>query len=132
MISVNCIFSCQNDTFQQGIDKFTKTLQVTNGVTQEVELPSTPISSTSSKYPNKSPQQHKLEVANAINEILSKKILKSKGSVYDDIENEIRHFLNTKLGKLLGGAESGELSLTQEEIKFYKAMYKRANDKGVN
>jgi hypothetical protein len=81
----------------------------------------------------KSPEQHKLEVANAINEVLSKRILKSKGIVYDDIENEIRHFLNTKLGKLLGGASSsGELSLTQDEIKFYKTMYKRANDKGVN
>ncbi len=81
----------------------------------------------------KSPEQHKLEVANAINEVLSKRILKSKGIVYDDIENEIRHFLNTKLGKLLGGgSSSGELSLTQDEIKFYKTMYKRANDKGVN
>lgn len=81
----------------------------------------------------KTPQQHKLEVANAINEILSKKILKTKGPIYDDIENELRNFLNSKLGKLLGGSDSPELSLTQEEIKFYKTMYKRAmNDKGVN
>ena len=90
------------------------------------------ISSTASKYPNKSPQQHTLEVANAISEILSKKILKTKSPVYDDIENEMRHFLNSKLGKLLGGNSSSELSLSQEEIKFYKTMYKRANDKGVN
>ena len=110
----------------------TKTLQVTNGVTTEVELPATPVSSTSAKYPGKTPQQHKLEVANAINDIMSKRILKTKGLVYDDIENELRHFLNTKLGKLLGG-EVNELSLTPEEIKFYKAMYKRAmSDKGVN
>jgi hypothetical protein len=110
----------------------TKTLQVTNGVTTEVEIPATPVSSTSAKYPGKTPQQHKLEVANAINDIMSKRILKTKGIVYDDIENEIRHFLNTKLGKLLGG-EVNELSLTPEEIKFYKAMYKRAmSDKGVN
>lgn len=86
-----------------------------------------------SKLPSgKSPEQHKLEVANAINEVLSKRILKSKGSVYDDIENEMRHFLNTKLGKLLGGASANELNLTQEEVKFYKEMYKRAKDKGVN
>lgn len=81
----------------------------------------------------KTPQQHKLEVANAINEILSKRILKTKSAIYDDIENELRHFLNMKLGKLLGGSDPNELSLTQEEIKFYKTMYKRAmNDKGVN
>jgi hypothetical protein len=109
-----------------------KTLQVTNGVTQEVDTSGPAISSTHVKYPSgKTPEQHKLEVANAINEILSKRILKSKGQVYDDIESEMRHFLNTKLGKLLGGASSNELSLTQEEIKFYKTMYKRANDKGA-
>ncbi len=110
-----------------------KTLQVANGVTTEITLPTTPNDSTSAKYPpGKSPEQHKLEVANAINEVLSKRILKSKGVVYDDIENELRHFLNTKLGKLLGGSSSNELSLTPEEVRFYKEMYKRAKDKGVN
>lgn len=112
-----------------------RTLQVTSSggqsTTTEVDLSGAPVSSTSTKYPGKSPEQHKLEVANAINEILSKKILKTKNQVYDDIEAEMRHFLNTKLGKLLGGTTSSELSLTQEEIKFYKLMYKRANDKGV-
>ena len=78
-----------------------------------------------------SPEQHKLEVANAINDILSKRILKVKGNVYDGIENEVRLFLNTKLGKLLGGTTLNEVNLTQEEIKFYKLMYKRANDKGA-
>lgn len=110
-----------------------KTLQVTNGIAVEVTLPTTPNDSTLAKYPpSKSPEQHKLEVANAINEVLSKRILKSKGVVYDDIENEMRHFLNTKLGKLLGGTSSNELSLTSEEVRFYKEMYKRAKDKGVN
>lgn len=122
---------------QKGAALASQTLPVTsdgkgNSVTTEVELPVTPVGSTAAKYPQKSREQHTLEVANAINEILSKKILKTKSPVYDDIENEIRHFLNTKLGKLLGGQTSSELSLTQEEIKFYKTMYKRANDKGVN
>lgn len=113
----------------------TKTLQVTlSGDTTtvtEVDTKGKPNDTTQVKYPGKTPQQHKLEVANAINDIMSKRILKTKGSVYDDIENELRHFLNMKLGKLLGG-ESNELSLTPEEIRFYKAMYKRANDKGAN
>lgn len=95
--------------------------------------PETPAATPIVKTPTgKSPEQHKLEVANAINEVLSKRILKSKSPVYDDIENEMRHFLNTKLGKLLGGSSAPELSLTQEEIKFYKEMYKRAKDKGVS
>ena len=78
----------------------------------------------------KSPEQHKLEVANAVNDILSKRILKAKGNVYDDIENEMRAFLNSKLGKLLGGG-FGETSLNSEEVRFYKEMYKRAIDKGA-
>jgi hypothetical protein len=113
-----------------------KTLQVTSSgdktTVTEVDAKAEPVSTTHVKYPpGKTPEQHKLEVANAINEILSKRILKSKGIVYDDLENEMRHFLNAKLGKLLGGASS-ELSLTQEEVRFYKEMYKRAKDKGVN
>jgi len=106
----------------------TKTLTVTNGVTTETK-PGEVISTTNIKYPSKSPEQHKLEVANAINDILSKRILKTKSLIYDDIENEMRLFLNTKLGKLLGGGSS-ETSLNSEEIKFYKEMYKRALTKG--
>jgi hypothetical protein len=78
----------------------------------------------------KTAEQHKLEVANVINDVLSKRILKGKGSVHDDLENELRAFLNSKLGKLLGGAPS-ETSLTSDEVRFYKEMYKRAIDKGA-
>jgi hypothetical protein len=73
-------------------------------------------------------EQKKLERANAINDILSKRILKPKNGIYDELENEIRLFLNTKLGKLFGGNVQ-ELSLTPEEIKFYKTMFKRATEK---
>ena len=113
---------------QEGEKLENKTLEATT--TTEVEAPAE-TASAPAKLSNKTPQQHKLEVANAINDIMSKRILKTKGSVYDDIENEMRHFLNTKLGKLLGG-ETSELSLTQEEVRFYKLMYKRANEKGAN
>lgn len=107
-----------------------KTLQVVSSggqtVTTEVDLSGSVNDSTQAKYPSKTAQQQKLEIANTVNDILSKRILKGKGKTYDDLENEIRHFLNSKLGKLLGGSENSELSLTQEEVRFYKAMYKRA------
>jgi hypothetical protein len=76
----------------------------------------------------KTPEQIKLEKANIINEIMSKRILKSKGLMYDELEGELRSFLNNKLSKLMGG-NSQELSLTSEEIAFYKQMYKRAISK---
>lgn len=82
----------------------------------------------------KTPEQMKLEKANAINKILSKRIINMKGAIYEDIEREIRDFLNDMLSKLLGGVSSSrninELSFTPEEIAFYKAMYKKAIQKG--
>jgi len=105
-----------------------------NTTTTEVDLSGPPNDSTQAKYPqsNKTPEQIKLERANVINDILSKRILKSKGLVYDELENDIRDFLNSKLGKLLGG-NSKDTSLSAEEVKFFKALYKNAlnNNKGV-
>jgi uncharacterized FAD-dependent dehydrogenase len=75
-----------------------------------------------------SKEQRQLEAANAINEVLSKKILKQKGDHFDTIEKEIRNFLNAKLAKLLGTNQEDVL-LTAEETRFYKAMYKRAIEK---
>ncbi len=95
--------------------------------TQVVDPNGKPNDTTAAKYPGKTPEQIKLERANAINEILSKRILKPKGSMYDDLENDIRDFLNNKLGTLLGGGKTvNELSLSPSEIRFYKAMYKKA------
>ena len=72
-------------------------------------------------------EQIKLQRANAINELLSKRILKQKGDAFDTLENELRAFLNSKLGQLLGG--STEQQFTKEEISFYKTMYKQAMQK---
>lgn len=94
------------------------TISLNEGVT-------VPNDTTQIKYPSKTPEQQKLEIANAINDILSKKILKSKGQIYDSLEMDLRDFLNSKLGKLLGN-NLNELSFTPEEIKFYKTMYKKA------
>lgn len=121
---------------QKATDLETKTLQMSgpdeNGKykTTEVDTSGPANSSTAAKYPGKSQEQHKLEVANIINDVLSKRILKGKGTVYDNLENELRAFLNTKLGKLLGGAPS-DTSLNQEEVQFYKEMFKRAMNKGA-
>jgi len=75
----------------------------------------------------KSKEQIKLEKANAINEILSKRIVKSKGQVFDDIETEIRLFLNTKLGTILGNEDPE--SLSKEEVFYVRALVKRLKEK---
>ena len=99
----------------------TKTLQVPDKDSSEI------VESISNVF-KKTPEQHKLEVANVINDILSKRILKGKSGIYDDLENELRLFLNAKLGKLLGGGTS-EVILSLDEVKFYKAMFKKAMNK---
>ena len=111
---------------QNAVSLENKTLQLPEQTVKIAEVKTT----ESTKPVGKSAEQHKLEVANIINDVLSKRILKGKGGVHDDLENELRMFLNSKLGKLLGGA-SNETSLNSEEIRFYKEMYKRAIDKGA-
>jgi thymidylate kinase len=76
---------------------------------------------------NKSPEQARLEKANAINDVLSKKIVKGKGQIYSDIENSIRTFLNNELGKILG--QNNDKALSAQEIEFIKALVKRAHEK---
>jgi len=84
--------------------------------------------STGSNEIIKSKEQLKLERANVINEVLSKRILKGKGTVYDDVERSMRHFLNTELGKILGTSSSIP-GLTNEEIDLLKFFCKRLKEK---
>jgi dephospho-CoA kinase len=61
--------------------------------------------------------QTKLEKANAINAILSGSIVKKKGIIYDELEQDIRSFLNNKLNTLLG--EPPE-DFSNHEVKILK------------
>lgn len=87
--------------------------------------------SSKTSVPHKSPQQIKLERANAINLILSKRIIKQTGEHYDFIEEQIRGFLNKMLDSLFSKDDSSANleTLSQEEIKFYKALYKKMMSK---
>ena len=85
-------------------------------------------SKPSDTSPKKTEQQLVLEKANAINDILDKRILKQRGSMYDELETDIREHLNTRLGKLLGHP-TDSASLTPEETSFMKTLYKRAMEK---
>lgn len=76
------------------------------------------------------PEQQKLQQANAINDILSSRIVKKKGSEYDSIELRVREFLNQELAKLLGTDRSQVLlPFTNEEVTLLKALANRVKDK---
>ena len=65
----------------------------------------------------------KLQMANAINDILSKRIIKPRGDMYDVLEKDVRDFLLGKLGNIFG--EDRSSSFTKDEIKLLKLLCKR-------
>ncbi len=77
----------------------------------------------------KTQEQTKLEKANAINDVLAKRIVKGKGPLYDEIEKDVRSFLNKKLGTILGSEDKD--SLSQDEIFIIRAFVKRLKEKGT-
>lgn len=102
-------------------------------VCSESERPATPVAETA-ELPSdrgtdrspvvelvRSPQQVKLDTANAINDVLSKRIVKSKGPIYDKLESNIRAYLNSELGKLFGGSNVQHNSpFDDEEVQLLK------------
>lgn len=75
-------------------------------------------------------EQQKLETANAINEVLSKRIIKQKGHFYDSIEIGLRTYLNTELGKILGTkAENVAGQFSNDEIEILRLFCKQIKEK---
>jgi thymidylate kinase len=95
----------------------------------ESDIKSVPSSDkTKSGASNKSNEQLKLERANIINDVLSKRIIRNKGGSYDEVERSIRHFLNQELGKILG-TTTNTPGLTNEEVELLKFFCQRLKEK---
>jgi hypothetical protein len=101
-------------------------------VSQERSEASEPVSETrSDKTPSglaKTKEQLKLERANILNEVLSKRIIKGKGPMFDEIERNVRHFLNQELGKILGTTSQAP-GFSNEEIELLRFFCKRLKEK---
>lgn len=77
---------------------------------------------------NKTEAQEKLETANAINKVLSSKIIRIKGEVFEHLESDIREYLQEKLSILLGNqAENSDFS--KEEVEILKIFCDRLKQK---
>lgn len=104
------------------------------GAVDNVETPSPAVLKKQAEpIPRKSetPTQikEKLEKANAINSILSKRIVKQKGLIFDAIEGEIKNFLGARLSELMGtGAPQAE-SLSKDEVQMLKMFCKQWQSK---
>lgn len=71
----------------------------------------------------------RLEKANAISAILSKRIIKQRGDAFDSIEGEITNFLKGRLEELLGGQKKDTPSFSETEVQVLKLLCKRFMDK---
>lgn len=75
-------------------------------------------------------EQIKLETANAINDILSKRLIKQKGPIYDKIEINLRTYLNTELGKILGTKTENSIGqFSTEEVELLRFFCKHLKEK---
>jgi hypothetical protein len=74
-------------------------------------------------------EQIKLETANAINEVLGKRIIKQKGPIFDKLEINLRTFLNTELGKILGTkTENPPGQFSTEEVELLRFFCKKLKE----
>ncbi len=89
----------------------------------------TTASAASPAVPKLTAEQMKLETANAINEILNKRIIKQKGPIFDKLEINLRTFLNTELGKILGTkTENIGTQFSSEEVELLRFFCKKLKE----
>jgi|SRR5581483_1841062 len=73
----------------------------------------------------RSVEQMKLDKANAINEILSGRIIKKKGDAYDDLERDIRTFLQGRLSTIFGKEQTTPENFSRAEVEILKMYCKQ-------
>lgn len=101
-------------------------LKKTTSTTTETNAYGTTVTTITVNPDGKTDEQLRLEEANAINEILSKRLIKQKGDVFNKLEQEIKVFLNNKLADLFGKASTAENNLSGEEIQFLRTLIQKA------
>ncbi len=75
---------------------------------------------------DKTPEQLRLEKANAINSILSSKLIKRRGPVFDQLERDIKLFLNDRLASLFGKQTR---DFTSKEVQILKTYCKLIDER---
>lgn len=70
----------------------------------------------------------KLEKANAIRDIITKRILKQKGGAFDKLEDDLKAFLKNKLSEIFS-EQSQKVSLSEDEITILKLYCQQLKEK---
>jgi hypothetical protein len=75
---------------------------------------------------SQSAEQQRLDEANAINSVLTSKMIKKKGVIFDKIEKDVKEFLQDRLRDLLGQPSS---TFTNDEKRILKTYCKLIQEK---
>lgn len=78
--------------------------------------------------PKISSEQEKLLRANAINDLLNMKLIPKEGKFYDQLEAELKSYLNNKLGEIFGKSTS-TLAFDKDDIEILKVMCQQLRNK---
>jgi hypothetical protein len=70
----------------------------------------------------------KLEKANAIRDVLSKRLIKQKGGTFDKLEDDIKSFLKYQLANIFSEKPT-KVSLSEDEIQVLKVFCQRLKEK---
>lgn len=111
-IKQNSAFSKQEDIVKSGQSQVVVSVDVING-RGEVFVPQ-----------EKEDELDKLEKANAIRDVLSKRILKQKGGAFDKLEDDVKTYLKSKLSEIFSD-QSSKVSLSEEEVTVLKLYCKQ-------
>ena len=71
----------------------------------------------------------RLEKANAISAILSKRLIKQRGDTFDELEGEVTNFLKGRLEELLGSKKISAPVFADEEVQILKVFCQRLKEK---
>jgi len=106
------------------VDLSSKPIPADEATPQQLKAVDTAISKALEKQPA---ELVKLAKANAINDVLAKRIIKQKGDAYDLLEKEVRDFLLKKLGTIFGEDKSSTFS--DDEVQILKIYVKQLKQK---
>jgi hypothetical protein len=123
-------YGFEKKTLKDFIDVPTKQNQADGAVSEALNKAGTSMSNADKNIQKEShdiPELQKLEKANVINDVLSKRLIKAKGPIYDELENDIRCFLREKLGKIFGESTNNDFS--KDEIQLLKLFCERLKEK---
>jgi hypothetical protein len=119
----------KNDEQISNVDSEVSENTKTNNTRKDIVTSNISIVANTKPIHEKNSGLERLEKANAISAILSKRLIKQRGDAFDELEGEVTDFLKGRLEELLGAKKASTPSFAEEEIEILKVFCKRLMEK---